>query len=203
VITSPGSTKHEVAIIPKNLMWTRGIRADRFRARLLSAREGEGRLAHELVHSTLEEATTLSTDGELAVGEALLDLLLFPFSQKHGSQITLTSREALKNRAKKFIHANLHDPELTIAHIARALDCTKRYLHMSFADESSTISEHIWDARLEKCLIDLELAHISGQTVTEVAFGWGFNSTSHFSRLFKNRYGFSPSMVQKRAIRHK
>jgi AraC-like DNA-binding protein len=37
--------------------------------------------------------------------------------------------------------------------------------------------------------------------ITEIAFGWGFNELTHFSRAFKERYGVSPRDWRHRSSR--
>jgi AraC-like DNA-binding protein len=58
-----------------------------------------------------------------------------------------------------------------------------------------TVSDHIWQARLQNCRHELE-TH-GGKTVTDVAFSWGFSSSSHFSRVFRRYFGIVPSSIQK------
>jgi AraC-like DNA-binding protein len=197
VITSPALTKHHVVIIPRQLMEQRGLPLEQLRAQQVSAREGAGRLSHDLVVSAFSQAPALSPGCELQVAEALLDLVLLPFFSE--SCLKRSGREALTCRIKTLIHENLRDPELSIERLSSALDCTKRYLHMSFADESTTITGYIWQERLEKCLRELEFGQKSGKTVTDIAFSWGFSSSSHFAHLFKKRYGIPPSAVQRQA----
>jgi AraC-like DNA-binding protein len=36
-----------------------------------------------------------------------------------------------------------------------------------------------------------------GKTVTDVAFSWGFSSSSHFSRVFRKYFGVVPSSIHK------
>ncbi len=67
---------------------------------------------------------------------------------------------------------------------------------MCFADEGLSITEFIWIERLDQCRRELEEAAPPGRTITEVAFSWGFNSSSHFSRLFKKRFGAPPSRTR-------
>ena len=47
--------------------------------------------------------------------------------------------------------------------------------------------------RLRGCQQDL--ARRDGRSIGEVAYGWGFNSLSHFSRVFKQHYGLRPTQV--------
>lgn len=197
LITSPALTKHHVVIIPRVLMEQRGMPLDQLHAQQVSAREGAGRLAHDFVMSVFNEAPALSSCCEQQVAETLLDLVLLPFFSE--SRFRQSGREALTFRIKAFIQENLSDPELSIEQLSAALDRTKRYLHMSFADEGTTITGYIWQRRLEKCLEELEFGPRSGKTLTDIAFSWGFSSSSHFTHLFKKRYGIPPSAVHRQA----
>jgi AraC family transcriptional activator of tynA and feaB len=200
VITSPALTKHHVVIIPRQLVEQRGVLLDRFQAQQISARGGAGRLAHDFVVSAFNEAPALAASCELQVADTLLDLVLLPFFSE--SCFRRSGRAALSSRIKALVRQNLSDPDLGIEQLSAALDCTKRYLHMSFADEGTTITSYIWQKRLEKCLEELEFAPRSGKTLTDIAFSWGFSSSSHFTHLFKKRYGMPPSAVQRQANHH-
>jgi AraC-like DNA-binding protein len=197
VITSPALTKHHVVIIPRQLLEQRGLPLDRFQAQQISAREGAGRLAHDFVVSVFNEAPALAASCELQVADTLLDLVLLPFLSD--ASFGQSGRAALSSRIKALIRQNLSDPDLSIEQLSSSLECTKRYLHMSFADEGTTITSYIWQKRLEKCLEELELHPRSGKTLTDIAFSWGFSSSSHFTHLFKKRYGMPPSVVQRHA----
>jgi AraC-like DNA-binding protein len=48
---------------------------------------------------------------------------------------------------------------------------------------------------LQNCRHELE-TH-GGRTVTDVAFSWGFSSSSHFSRVFRKYFGVVPSSIHK------
>jgi len=102
---------------------------------------------------------------------------------------------ALYERAQAFIHDHLRDPDLSIDQISMALGCSKRYLHMLFSNRGLTVSEYIWRARLLNCHQDLETQ--GNKTITDVAFSWGFSSSSHFSRVFRKYFGIAPSSVHK------
>src|SRR5437879_155791 len=51
VIISPSLTRHEVVIVPKELLRERGFRLTKMSACKLSARTGTGRIAYEFVHA--------------------------------------------------------------------------------------------------------------------------------------------------------
>jgi AraC-like DNA-binding protein len=197
VITSPALTKHHVVIMPRSLVEQRGMPPGPLYAQQHSAREGAARLAHDFVISAFNQAPTLSPACELQVAETLLHIVLLPFLSETGFKPS--GREALTSRIKALIRENLSDPELNIEQLSAALDCTKRYLHMSFTEEGTTITGYIWQKRLERCREELEFGQKPGKTLTDIAFSWGFSSSSHFTHLFKKRYGIPPSAIQRRS----
>jgi AraC family transcriptional regulator, positive regulator of tynA and feaB len=66
---------------------------------------------------------------------------------------------------------------------------------MLFSDRGMTVSDYIWQTRLQHCRQELETQ--PGKTVTDVAFSWGFSSSSHFSRVFRKYFGIVPSSIHK------
>ncbi|MBV9564276.1 MAG: helix-turn-helix domain-containing protein, partial [Bradyrhizobium sp.] len=193
-IVSPALTRHEVVIVPKELLRERGFHSEKMMACKLSSRVGTGRIAHHFVHATFDEATRLSANSATGVAESLIDLLLLPLREAEAG-LDRVGPEALYIRAQGFIREHLRDPDLCIDQISAALGCTKRYLHMLFSERGMTVSDYIWRARLQHCRQELE-AH-AGKTITDVAFSWGFSSSSHFSRVFRKYFGVVPSSIQK------
>lgn len=193
-ITSPMLTRHDVVIVPKELLRERGFHTERMSACKLSSRAGTGRIAHEFVHAAFDEATKLSPNSAAGVAESLIDLLLLPLREAD-RMFDRVGPEAMYVRAQAFIREHLRDPDLCIDQISAALGCTKRYLHMLFSERGMTVSDYIWRARLQHCRQELE-TH-AGKTITDVAFSWGFSSSSHFSRVFRKYFGVVPSSIHK------
>jgi len=193
-ITSPSFTRHEVVIVPKELLRERGFRSAKMSACKLSARTGTGRIAYDFVHAAFDEATNLSPYYAIGVADSLIDLLLLPLREAD-TMFDRVGPEAMYVRAQGFIREHLRDPDLCIDQISMALGCTKRYLHMLFSDRGMTVSDYIWQARLQHCRQELETQ--PGKTITDVAFSWGFSSSSHFSRVFRKYFGIAPSSIHK------
>ena len=84
------------------------------------------------------------------------------------------------------------DTELTPTQIADACRMTTRYLHHLFSDELETVSRYIQRRRLEACARALACPAQRGRTVTSIAFDYGFNSPTHFGRVFRSRFGVTP-----------
>jgi AraC family transcriptional activator of tynA and feaB len=193
-IVSPTLTRHEVVIVPKELLQERGFRLAKMSACKLSARTGTGRIAYNFVHAAFDEATRLSPNNAIGVADSLIDLLLLPLREPD-AMFNRVGPEAMYVRAQFFIREHLRDPDLSIDQISAALSCTKRYLHMLFSDRGTTISDYIQHARLQNCRHELETQ--AGKTITDVAFSWGFSSSSHFSRVFRKYFGVVPSAIHK------
>lgn len=185
-ITSTEATEHFVVTIPRDLVVGRGMRLDRLSAQRFSARTGVGRLAADLIHSTFGELATISPADEDDLAASLLSLMFlsFPNEASHAS-------EALRHRIESYIRDQIRDPELSIDQIAGALRCSKRYLHMAFSACDMSITDRIWAMRLDGCRGDL--ARRADQSISEIAFAWGFSSSAHFSRAFRKRFGVTPS----------
>ncbi len=193
-IVSPSLTRHEVVIVPKELLRERGFHFGKMSACKLSALNGTGRIAHDFVQAAFDEATRLSANSAATVADSLIDLLLIPLREVD-TTFDRVGPEAMYVRAQGFIREHLRDPNLSIDQISAALGCTKRYLHMIFSERGMTVSDYIWRARLQHCRQELE-AH-AGKTITDVAFSWGFSSSSHFSRVFRKCFGVAPSAIHR------
>jgi AraC-like DNA-binding protein len=194
-IISPGYTRHDVVIVPTELLKERGFNPTKMPACKMSARSGSARIVHEFMNATFGEAPKLSPPVAVGVADSLLDLVLLPLREA-GAACDRGSPAVMHARAQAYIRDHLRDPELSIDQISAALGCTKRYLHMIFSDSGMTVSDYIWRARLQHCRQELEEAQ-GRKTITDVAFSWGFSSSSHFSRVFRKYFGIVPSSILK------
>jgi AraC family transcriptional activator of tynA and feaB len=130
---------------------------------------------------------------------AILDLLasaytMLPQAQSDRSSLTTAHRIRIVN----YIEAHLGDPDLTPMRVADACKMTPRYLHHLFSNESETVARYILRRRLEECSRALTTPSQRGRTVTAIAFDYGFNSPTHFGRVFRARYGVTPREYRRR-----
>ena len=191
MITSPETTEHLVVIVPRDMVLARGVRLDSLRAQTFSTTTGVGRVGADLLHTTLGQLGEITSACEAELAASLLSLVLLPLpTPQSGSS-------ALRVRIKRYIHDNLRDPHLSIDQIATALRCSKRSLHLAFSACDQTIADFIRAARLDAC--HAEILQRPERSLSEIAFGWGFASAAHFSRLFRQRFGDSPSALRVRA----
>jgi AraC-like DNA-binding protein len=123
----------------------------------------------------------------------LLDMLATSYAHAFATAAAETSLTAARRaRVSAFIESNLSDPDLSPGSVASSLGISPRYLRKLMAEKGETASSFILRRRLEECARALSSDVRSTRPVTEVAFSWGFNSTAHFARVFKSKYGQSP-----------
>lgn len=103
-----------------------------------------------------------------------------------------TPRVAQLRTVKAHIDANLGDPDLTPAVIAGACRISLRSLHALFEGEGTTVRQYVIMERLLRCRREFENPRMAWRSITDIAFGWGFQNATHFSRRFKAAFGHSP-----------
>lgn len=131
------------------------------------------------------------TAGRVAV--AILDLIGAAYAdlpQALADRSSLSTSHRI--RIVNFIEAHLNDPDLTPTRIAEACKMTPRYLHHLFSDQDETVARYILRRRLEACSRALQSGAQRGRTVTAIAFDYGFNSPTHFGRVFRAKYNVTP-----------
>ncbi|MEO5706302.1 MAG: helix-turn-helix domain-containing protein [Alteraurantiacibacter sp.] len=152
------------------------------------------------VAEELSEAMRLAVDaaeapapgGERDLANRMTQLVRQALRGLSGAAPCGSGREEVARRARAYIDRHLQDPDLSVERIAAVLGCTSRYLHKIF-EGSESVSRYIWSRRLELCRCRLEEQPENAQTLTALAFDYGFNSSSHFSRSFRDRFGTTPS----------
>ena len=96
-------------------------------------------------------------------------------------------------RAEAYIHEHSHD-DLTIDEIAEAAGVSPRTLFYGFKRWRSTSPmAYSRDVRLDRAREELEKARLDGGTVSQAAMNAGFTNFSQFSRIYKSRFGETPS----------
>jgi AraC-like DNA-binding protein len=130
--------------------------------------------------------------GGLAIGmvRALIDQCL---QRQRSAAAAMVS--PLLTRVLAYGEANLGDPDLTPQRIADVHGMSLRSLQILFEREGLRVAEWIRDQRLARCRDMLAQPGWEGRII-DVAMQWGFNSPSHFSRLFRQRFGRAPRQAR-------
>jgi len=129
-------------------------------------------------------------------GARAADALLGLLAQGYGRAARRGRPDPVKKvrceQVKELIGAHLRNPTLSVRAVAERIGVTTRYLQLLFAEEGECASDYIRRERLRACLLDLRHADFDHQSITDIAFSWGFNSAAHFSSAFRKEFGLSP-----------
>jgi len=88
------------------------------------------------------------------------------------------------------------DSNLNLTEVSKSLDINPSYLSREFSKHFNNLSfgEYIRKLRIEKAI---DLIRQKKYTLTEIAYLTGFSDQSHFTRIFKQHTGKSPSAYRK------
>ncbi|MFJ3928326.1 helix-turn-helix domain-containing protein [Streptomyces sp. NPDC090022] len=102
------------------------------------------------------------------------------------------ARHDLMLHIQAYIRERLSDPALTPHAVAERHHISLRYLQRIFQENGTSPARWIREERLARCrseLLDARLDHLPVGVIGERA---GLFQASHFSRLFRDRYGVTP-----------
>ncbi len=156
--------------------------------------EGLPYIVASVLAATAREIDALAESARTRIGDTLTRLIATLVSGDGGLDHSgdAAPLEILRGRVTEFIDENLGNPELSIDMVTAALKCSKRYIHRAFEGTGTTPERYMWEARLEQCRQDLLSSQKRLWTISEIAFACGFNSSAHFSRAFRSRFGMTP-----------
>ncbi|MBN9410006.1 MAG: helix-turn-helix domain-containing protein [Burkholderiales bacterium] len=197
-VSNPERSDHLIVMLPKARMALDELRLADVLARQVGGTSGISRVALETMRSTYLELPNMSEASARGAGELIMQLVRLSLMELAGRETGETQREALRDRIRQHVMQNLRDPRLSIDGIAQALGCSKRTLHGAFAGDADTLAGYILRLRISACVREFERAG-AGRPITDIALDWGFSSLSHFSRVFREHTGMSPSEFRRRA----
>src|SRR5438270_8439085 len=138
------------------------------------------------------EIANVNTEHEWEIVGAISQLIRLAMLEVAGDQSNLSVRERWRERIKAYIDEHLRDPGLCLDQIAAAMNCSKRYVHKIFESEGTSPFEYMWRMRLCRCREELRDPASASKSITEIAYSWGFSSSAHFSRTFKDIFQICP-----------
>jgi len=165
-----------------------GLLIEGLAARVLA--DHVGWLIRQLAAMDARDAPAAMT-GTLAVIAACLGANPEPQSA------TMRERDArVRRRVDRYIDENLGLRDLTSGRICRAVGVSRSVLYRAFAPLGG-VADHIRARRLEAAHALLE-DPACRRTISGVASHLGFASDAHFSRAFKQRFGYCPRQARGR-----
>jgi AraC-like DNA-binding protein len=187
-----------LVVMPRHLLETRLPDPAGYLSMTPSTGSGIGRLAREHLQFLAREGHLLSNINQMYALEMCLDLIALAFRSCEEQNVGMerggmVGGQIVLSRLKARLKCILDDPELDPAKAAGALGLSKRYLHKLFSNSGTTFGTWVREERLMRARLLLTDPRFNHLSITEVAMRQGFNDIPHFSRLFKARFGQTPS----------
>lgn len=174
----------------------RGVLGDDIapRAGMKFATAGLARVLCHHLQATFDEADGLAVAGRAAAAKAAKEMALALLQATHQGLADPDRFELGFHRAAlRLIDVECGDPDLTPERIAAALGCSRASLYRAFARHGESVAAAIWQARLERARRMLTSPEGIGLLVSDIATLSGFREMPTFARMFKRRYGTTPS----------
>ncbi|EFP8478916.1 helix-turn-helix domain-containing protein, partial [Shigella boydii] len=92
---------------------------------------------------------------------------------------------------------NIREEILRPEWIAGETGMSVRSLYRMFADKGLVVAQYIRNRRLDFCADAIRHA-ADDEKLAGIGFHWGFSDQSHFSTVFKQRFGMTPGEYRRK-----
>lgn len=161
----------------------------------VSLHKASGKVLHMLVEQLCRSETGLpsSQDEGEALEHALISLLNPSLEHSDGPQpLPSLSGNQLLDHVQQLIDESLSQPGLTPTRLANRLNISVRHLYRLFEEQGDSVCRYIQRSRLRYSARDLANPSLRSESITSIAYKWGFTDSAHFSRSFKKHFEQSP-----------
>jgi acetamidase/formamidase/AraC-like DNA-binding protein len=155
-----------------------------------------------LVESVVEQIDALGASDWSTLDQSLSELVfaLAMQAQEHGTESATATQAALLHRIRQGVERRLDEPELSPARVAQEEGISERYLQKLFEVSGDNFTRYLRERRLQKARHEFGNLALAHQSVSNIAYGCGFNDAAHFSRAFRERFGLSPREFRRQEI---
>ena len=102
---------------------------------------------------------------------------------------------AMHGSIQEYLNANLESMDLDPEQLCARFHCSRATLYRLFRDQGG-VRRFLREQRLGRCFHELAMPISSDCRIRSIAEKWGFRNASHFHRLFKGKFGISPSEIR-------
>ncbi|WP_179106941.1 helix-turn-helix domain-containing protein [Variovorax sp. KK3] len=159
-----------------------------------------GALLGDHLRMLAASAETMTLPEAQAVSRATLHLIAASIAPMAESLALARAdfEHLLARRIGRYIDANVQDPELSAQHICAKFALSRSTLYR-LLEPMGGVTSYIRERRLARIHAVLAKPH-QRIHLASLADDYGFKSASHFSRAFRDQYGYSPKAVRAMAV---
>lgn len=147
-----------------------------------------------LLDAGLNDAVTMSPEQASRFAELSASYLSCLLARDLGKRPDADSRDLVSRaRIRRLIEQQANDPSLCIERLASQIGLSPRHINRLMRGDNTSFGRYLLSCRLSRCREQLLLPESASRPIGEIALQNGFNNFSHFSRVFRESLGCSPS----------
>ena len=140
------------------------------------------------------------------IGDHLLDLVAAALGPTAEAAEIIAKRGVKAARLRAVvaeIARRFSEPDFDLDHIVGTLGLSRRYIQQLLEETGQSFTERLVERRLERAFAMLSDPRFLHLAIIDIILAAGFGDVSHFNRVFRRRFGDTPSGVRAAAIRPK
>lgn len=186
--------------IPQEMLRERFRSPDRCAGRKLGSASGINRITGEFLASCAAHSGGLTPVQRALTTQVSLSLLSDVLINETNLETGCGSQKAiLVARMKQYVIAKASDPSLDLRSVAAAVGLSPRYVTKLFTMEGDSLGRFLLRTRIDRSKRELSDPTLRKIHVGEIGFRAGFNNVSHFSRVFRDATGRTPTEFRAQA----
>jgi AraC-like DNA-binding protein len=184
--------------VPRDALAQRVTDVEGLAMRPISRRTEAFRLLMAYLRSVFKEGALAAPNLRDMVVAHIHDLVALSIGEYAplGESSTSAVVAARHSAVLAYIAAHYQEPGLSVQTAARGQGISPRYLQRRMASSGSSFTGHVNELRLQQAFKLLTEFEARPQRISDIALDVGFSDVSHFNRLFRARFGDSPSGVR-------
>jgi len=185
-------------VIPAHIIRALVPNVDQVCGQPFSSTSGAAFIGRGILKHLISEARNTSPDAAAKLAMSALEAIADTVKRSSAAyqSTPLDSKQLHAERVFRYIQQNMSTQGLTADHVAKACKMSRRYFHYVMKATNTTFGKYLWEVRLtqaHRLLKDSNLRHFN---IVDIAYMCGFRSSSHFTNLFKSRFGFKPRDIR-------
>lgn len=175
-----------LAILPLRICDRRWVQGESWNGKVLGGQAGTA----FLVKAAIERALAISEPGDAGLCASLAALVVA--AMPAGGSLTQAKSASLPHAdLRRYVEANLADPNLTAARLAREFGMARASFYRQFGTLGG-IAAYVRNLRLRRARELIERSDGEGLRLGLIGMEVGFASHTAFARAFRHAYGMTP-----------